>query len=118
VSGEEVASRSEVLSNRSICGEKPLRMTRRLEPLHTPLPLACRLMGVLRAIVQIAVLTMFDTRQNLSLRRAIAFEFVRDDDPRDVSEPFEQLTEELLRGCLVPTALHQDIEPISRSRKI
>jgi len=49
-------------------------MPRRLEPLQAPLPLACRLMGILRAIVQIAVLTMFDTREDLSLRRAIAFE--------------------------------------------
>jgi hypothetical protein len=82
--GAQVASRSEVLGDRSIRGEKPLRMARRLEPLQAPLPLAGGLMGVLRSIVQIAVLPMFDTRQDLSLCRAIAFELVRDDDPRDV----------------------------------
>jgi hypothetical protein len=42
--GEPVASRSEVLGDGTIRGEEPLRMTRRLEPLHVPLPLAGRLM--------------------------------------------------------------------------
>ena len=41
---EPVAPRSEVLGDGTIRGEEPLRMTRRLEPLHAPLPLAGRLM--------------------------------------------------------------------------
>ena len=77
-------SRAEVLGDGPIGGEEALRVARGLEALHAPLPLARRLMRILRPIVQIAVLTMFDVRQDLSLRRAIAFEFVRDDDPWDV----------------------------------
>jgi hypothetical protein len=92
-----VASRSEVLGDRSIGREEPLRMTRRFEPLHAPLTLACRLMGVLRAVVEIAVLTVFHTWEYFPLRRAIAFELVCDEHPRDVSQPFEQLAEKLLQ---------------------
>jgi len=42
-------------------------------------------MGIFRPIVQIAVLARFDTSQDLPLGRAIVFEFVRDDHPRDIS---------------------------------
>ena len=42
--GAPVASRSEVLGDGTRRGEEPLRMTRRLAPLHAPLPLAGRLM--------------------------------------------------------------------------
>jgi hypothetical protein len=59
-----VASRAEVLGDRPISGEEPLRMTRRFEPLHAPLPLARRLMRVLGAIIEVAVLPMLDTGQD------------------------------------------------------
>ena len=41
---EPVAARSDVVGERSIRGEEPRRMTRRLEPLQAPLTLASRLM--------------------------------------------------------------------------
>ena len=53
--------RTEVVDDEAIDGEEPLRVSRRLESLHAPLPLAGGLMGVLGAIVEIAVLPMFDT---------------------------------------------------------
>jgi hypothetical protein len=59
------------------------------------------------------VLSVLHTRQHLPLRRATAFELIRDDDPRDVSSPFEQLTEESFRGLRIPPALHQDVEDVS-----
>jgi hypothetical protein len=46
-------SRSEVLGDGTICGEKTLRMTRRCEPLHAPLPLARGLMSILRTVVKV-----------------------------------------------------------------
>jgi len=76
---EEVTPRSKVLGDGTIRGEEALGLSGGLKPLHAPLPLARRLMGILRPIVQIAVLAMFDARQDLPLGRAIAFEFVRDD---------------------------------------
>jgi hypothetical protein len=54
-----MASWSEVLGNRTVRGEKPLGVPWGLKPLHASLPLARRLMGIFRAIVQIAVLAMF-----------------------------------------------------------
>jgi hypothetical protein len=45
-------ARSEVLGNRTIRGEKPLSVRRRLGPLHTLFPLTCGLVGVLRTIIE------------------------------------------------------------------
>jgi hypothetical protein len=59
------------------------------------------LVGVLRAVVQIAVLAMFDAGQDFPLRGAVALEFIGDDDPRHVLAPFQELTEKSLRGLLV-----------------
>jgi hypothetical protein len=55
-----MASRSKVLSNGAVCGEKALRMAGRLEPPHAPFPLPRRWVGVLRPGVQRAVLPTFD----------------------------------------------------------
>jgi len=70
-------------------------------------------MGVLRTIVEIPMLTVLDSRQNLALRCAIAFEFIGNDDPWHVGEACEQLSKELLRGLLVPTTLDKNIEDIA-----
>jgi hypothetical protein len=51
-------ARAEVLGNRTIRGEKPLCLSWGLEPLHAPLPLAGGLVGVLRAVIEIAVLPL------------------------------------------------------------
>jgi hypothetical protein len=48
-------------------------MTRRFEPLHAPLPLARRLMRVLGAIIEVAVLPMLDTGQDFRFCRKFSF---------------------------------------------
>ena len=75
---------SEVLGDGPIGGEKALGVPGRFEPLHAPLALSGGLMGVLRAVIEVFVLAVFHAREDLSLRGAIAFEFVGDDDPRHV----------------------------------
>ena len=75
---------SEVLSKGTIRRQKPLRMTRRFEPLHAPLMLARRLMRILCPIVQIAVLAVSHSRHYLALGGLIALQFVSDDDPGHV----------------------------------
>jgi hypothetical protein len=49
-------ARSKVLRNRTIGGKEALRVPGRLEALHTSLALAGWLMGVLRTVVEVAVL--------------------------------------------------------------
>jgi hypothetical protein len=107
---EEVTSRAEVLGDGTIRREEALGVTRGLEPLHALFALACRLVGVFGAIVQVAVLPVFYARQDLPLGRPIAFQPIGDDDPWNVPASFEELAEELLGRVLVPSALHQDIE--------
>jgi hypothetical protein len=50
-----------MLGDRAIGGEEPLRMTRRFEPLHAPLTLARGLVGILRTVVEVAVLAVLHT---------------------------------------------------------
>jgi hypothetical protein len=66
-------ARAEVLGDGTIGREELLGVSRRLEPLHAPFPLA-GLMRVLRAVVEIPMLAMLHPRQHLLLRRTIAFE--------------------------------------------
>jgi hypothetical protein len=101
---------SEVLGDRSIRRQKSLRMPRGFEALHTPLPLAGRPMRVLAPVIEVAALTVFDSWQYLTFGRAIAFELIRDDDPRDIRQAFEELTKKLLRRLLVTPPLHEDVE--------
>jgi hypothetical protein len=103
-------ARTEVLGDRTIGGKEPLSVAGGLEPLHASLPLTRRLMRILRPIIEIPVLAMFHTRKNLALSRSVALQFVGDDYPRHVRQPFEQLAEELLRSPLIPPTLHQDVE--------
>ena len=50
---------TEMLGDGAIGGEEPLSVARGLEPLHAALPLAGRLVGVLRPVIEVAVLAMF-----------------------------------------------------------
>ena len=105
-------ARTEVLGDGTIGGEKPLGVAWGLEPLHAPLPLAGGLVRVLCAIIEIPMLAMFHPWENLALGGSVALEFIGDDHARYVRQPFEELAEELLRGLLVPAALHQDIQHV------
>jgi hypothetical protein len=90
-----------------------VRVPSRLEPLHAPLPLAGRLMGVFSPIVQIAVLAMVHTGEELALGGTVALELVRDDHPGSILAALEQLAEEFLCRGLVPPALDQDIKDMA-----
>jgi hypothetical protein len=110
--GQEVASRSEVLRNGTVgCGET-LGLPGRLTPLHASLSLGRRLVGVFRPVVRIAVLPMLDAGQALAYRGIVASQLISDDHSRDVREAIEPLAEELFRSCLIPAALHEDIEDV------
>jgi hypothetical protein len=79
-----MAAWAEVLRDGPIGRKEALSVAWGLEPLHLLLPLTGRLVGVLSAIIEIPVLTMFHARKNLSFRGLVALEFVGDDDTRDV----------------------------------
>jgi len=105
-----MTAQSEMLGNRAVRGEEPLRVPGRLEPLHTPLPLTSGLVRVLSTVVQVPVLPMLHARQELAHGRAVALQLIRDEHPWDILTAFEELTEEFLRSLLVPPPLHQDVE--------
>jgi hypothetical protein len=110
---EPVASQSEMLGDETIRREESLRMTRRFEPLQAPLPLPGGLVGVLGALIEHAMLTMFHSRQEFPLGGAVTVQFVGDDHAGNGGEALEQLPEESLRGFLVPPGLHQNMRCLS-----
>ena len=69
-------------------------------------------MGVLTAVVEVTTLPVFDPRQDLPFRRAVALQLVGDDHPWHVLQSLEQLTKELLGGFFIPAALHQNVEDV------
>jgi hypothetical protein len=105
-------SRAEVLGDRTIRGQKALGVPGGLEPWHPPFPLARGLVGVFGPIIQIAVLAVFDTGEQIPLRGAVALELVRDEHPGDILTPLEELPRELLGRGFVTATLHQDIEHV------
>ena len=86
---------------------------REFKPPHALLLLAGRLMRILGAVVQVSMLPMFHPGQELMHGRPVAFQFVRDDHPRHIGQPFQELAEESLRCLLVATALDENIQDIA-----
>ncbi len=104
--------RSKVLGNGTIGGKEALGVSRCVKPLHPALPLTGGLVRVLGAIIEVPMPAMFHAGQDLPRGRAVARQFVGDDDRRDVPQTLQELPEESLRGNLVSPALHQDVEDI------
>ena len=87
-------------------------MTGRLEAPHRSFTLPRRLMRVFCPVVQAFVSAMLNTRHDFLLGGLVAAEFVSDQHAWNVGTALEQLSEEFLRRCLVPSALHQDIKDV------
>ena len=82
IGGEQVASRAEVRSNDAMHFDKPLGVPTGFEPTHSPLPLARRLMRILRPVVQVAMLSMGDARHDDPFRRPVTPQLIRNNDAR------------------------------------
>jgi len=67
-------------------------------------------MGILSSIVQVAALTVLNVRQDRALRHAVAFQFIGDEDPRDVLQPLQETLEEALRRPGIAAGLDQNIK--------
>jgi hypothetical protein len=72
---------TKMLGDRTIGGKESLGLAWGLKPLHAPLPLTCRLVGVLRPVIEVAVLAMFYSRKNLTLGGSVALQLISDDHP-------------------------------------
>jgi hypothetical protein len=110
--GEPVASRSEVLSDGTIRGQETLHVTKRFQPVHAPFPRAGRLVGVLRTIVERAVLLMFHTGGQLALGGAITLQPIRDEHARHICQSLEVLPKDLVGRRLITPVLDHDVEDI------
>ena len=88
-------------------------MVRRLEPAHLPLLLPCRLVRILRAVIEVTVLAVLHAGENFSARRTIASELIHHDDPRHIVKTFKQLVKKALGRTFVTSALNQDIQHVA-----
>jgi hypothetical protein len=89
-----------------------LGLTSRREAAHRPFALARRLMRVFGPVIEALVAAMFDTRHDFPVRGLVAAQLIRDQDAWHILAFPQELAEELLRGCRVPAALHQDIQDV------
>jgi hypothetical protein len=105
-----MTSRMKMPVDEGMSRQEALGLPCRLEPLPLSFPASGWPMRVLGQIVQVAVLPVFDLRQQRALCHAIAAEFVGDDDARNILQTLQQPLEEALRRPGIAAALHQDIE--------
>ena len=104
---------SAVLDNRPRRGEQSLSVSWGLQPRQPSRALPGWLMRVLGTVVEGAMRAVRDSRENLALRGALAFEVIRDESPGDVLASCEERAEALLRRLCIPPALSQDIEDVT-----
>ena len=57
---------------------------------------------------------MFDPREELGFRGAVALQLVGNEDTGDVLQALEQLTEKPLGGDFIPVRLYQNVQDHSR----
>jgi hypothetical protein len=91
--GQVMPAWAEVSRDRAIRGKEALRIAGGFKPLHPALSLAGGLVRILDAVVEIAMLPMFHTRQHLTLGGAVALKLIRDDHPGHILAAFQQLPE-------------------------
>jgi hypothetical protein len=77
-------TRPEMLSDGTLDREKALGVAGRFEASQMSLSLAGGLMGVLRAIVEISMLTMYHSREELAFGSSRAREFIGDNYSGDI----------------------------------
>ena len=90
--------------------QKPLGLPGRFKTLHDPFASPCRLMRILRPIVEPFVLAMFDAKAHLGPRRAIGAELVGDHNAGRPDSGFQEFAHKPLRRVGVSAPLNQDVE--------
>src|SRR5258708_12428599 len=99
-------------SNRAKGGEEALGLFGCFEPPHLLFTQSCGLMRVLRSIVEVLMLAMLHTRQDLAFRRSITFQLIGDDHTRNILQPFKKFPEKSFSALLFPPPLPQAIHTI------
>ena len=92
----QVSATAKQVVDGTMNGEKTLSMSWRLEASHLALSLPSRLMRNLSPIIQVSVLAMGDTGQQLPARHSIAAQLIGDKETRHIEQTFQQLTKEAL----------------------
>lgn len=76
--------RTKMLRDGTIGGKESLCLTRRLKALHASLALTGRPVRVLCIVIEVAMLAVIYTWQDLALGGCVALEFIGDNHARDI----------------------------------
>lgn len=93
-----------------VSGEKSLRRSGRLEPLHSPFALPNRKVRILRLVVASPAGDVFAIHAEISQKNPVGWEFVGHHLVGRSALLLEQRAHQLERDLLVSAALNQDIE--------
>ncbi len=85
-------------------------MSGRFEALHDSLALPCRLLGILRSIVEPFVVSMLESRAKCTTCGSVGTELARDHDTWDAHLFTHEPTQKPRGGVAVASALNQSIE--------
>lgn len=80
----------------AVCREEPLRLNRRLEPLHLPLSPSRGPMRILGTIIEIAARLVPEIGHHLAMRNTVAPQTVGNQAPRLVLQPVQKPLKERL----------------------
>jgi hypothetical protein len=78
-SGQAMPTGAEICGDQTIRRQEALRVPSGLASLHPPFPLPRGLMRILCAVIEVAVLSVFHARQDLTLCHSITFQLVGND---------------------------------------
>lgn len=109
--GETIAAGTEDRVDLVMCGQKSLRLSRRLETPHEFLSLSGRPMGSFDLVVQALVRTMISVRRKVADRPDVTAQLVGDHDPRRAM-PVDQPLQEPAGGLRITLLLHENVEHV------
>jgi hypothetical protein len=110
ICSQQVAAWVEVAMDKRMRGKKALSQLPRFESLHLAFSTSCRTMRVLRAIVQIAALSMLNLRKELPARHTVASQLIGHDHAWLILEDFQQPSKKAFGRIGIPPWLNENVE--------
>ena len=110
---QPVPRESEKIQNEALNGKKSLRLSRRLEPSHLPLPLPGRLVRDFGSIVRVRIGVVVHRRHDRPQRSAVTLQFVGDNAKRNLALSLQELDKEAFRCATVTPGLDEDVDHVA-----
>lgn len=110
---QQVATEAKQVLRQSMEGEKPLRLSRSVEPSHRLFSLARRFVRDFGSVFRIDAVDVIYRGHDCPMSGIITSEFIGDQPARFTSLAFEQTAEKAFSRPLIATGLYQNINHIA-----